>query len=75
MIGPAIKAKRDCWVLATKVAQPTGPDVTDLGLSRRHVMQAVDASLTRLQTDHIDLYHIHGRPETPWEQSCRASAT
>ena len=36
-----------------------GPDVTDRGLSRRHIMQAVEASLKRLQTDHIDLYYIH----------------
>ena len=36
-IGPAIKAKRNRWVLATKVAQKTGPDVTDAGLSRRHI--------------------------------------
>ena len=39
IIGPAIKAKRDRWVLATKLAQPTGPSVTDSGLSRRYMMQ------------------------------------
>ena len=73
VIGPAIKAKRDRWVLATKVAQSTGPDVTDRGLSRRHVMQAVDASLKRLQTDHIDLYYIHRvDPDTAWEQTIAA---
>src|SRR5436190_33398 len=49
VIGPAIKAKRDRWVLATKVAQSTGPNITDRGLSRRHLMQAVEASLKRLQ--------------------------
>ena len=73
MIGPAIKAKRDRWVLATKVAQSTGPDVTDRGLSRRHIMQAVEASLKRLQTDHIDLYYIHRvDPDTAWEQTIAA---
>jgi aryl-alcohol dehydrogenase-like predicted oxidoreductase len=73
VIGHAIKATRDRWVLATKVAQATGPDVTDRGLSRRHVMQAVDASLTRLQTDHIDLYYIHRvDPDTAWEQTIAA---
>ena len=73
VIGPAIKAARDRWVLATKVAQPTGPAVTDRGLSRRHVMQAVDASLARLRTDHIDLYYIHRvDPDTAWEQTIAA---
>ncbi len=61
IIGPAIKAKRDRWVLATKLAQSTGPGVTDQGLSRRHMMRAVEASLKRLQTDHIDLYYIAPR--------------
>jgi len=73
VIGPAIAATRDRWVLATKVAQATGPAVTDQGLSRRHVMQAVDASLARLRTDHIDLYYIHRvDPDTPWEQTIAA---
>ena len=73
VIGPAIKATRDRWVLATKVAQPTGPGVTDRGLSRGHVMQAVEASLARLQTDHIDLYYIHRvDPDTAWEQTIAA---
>jgi aryl-alcohol dehydrogenase-like predicted oxidoreductase len=70
IIGPAIKAKRDRWVLATKLAQSTGPAVTDSGLSRRYMMQAVEASLKRLQTDHIDLYYIHRvDPNTPWEST------
>ncbi len=69
VIGPAIKAKRDRWVLATKVAQSTGPNITDRGLSRRHLMQAVEASLKRLQTDHIDVYYIHRvDPDTAWEE-------
>jgi aryl-alcohol dehydrogenase-like predicted oxidoreductase len=70
IIGPAIKAKRDRWVLATKLAQSTGPAVTDSGLSRRYMMKAVEASLKRLQTDHIDLYYIHRvDPNTPWEST------
>ena len=70
VIGPAIKAKRDRWVLATKGAQQMGPNVTDRGLSRRYLMRAVDASLKRLQTDHIDVYYIHRiDPFTPWEQT------
>lgn len=70
IIGKVIKGKRDGWVLATKGAQKTGPKVTDMGLSRRHLIRAVDASLKRLQTDHIDLYYIHRiDPDTPWEQA------
>jgi aryl-alcohol dehydrogenase-like predicted oxidoreductase len=73
VIGPAIKAKRDRWVLATKLAQSTGPAVTDGGLSRRHIVQAVEASLARLQTDWIDLYYIHRvDPDTAWEHTIAA---
>ncbi len=73
IVGPAIKAKRDRWVLATKVAQKAGPSVTDMGLSRRHLIRAVEASLKRLQADHIDLYYIHRiDPDTPWEQTIAA---
>jgi aryl-alcohol dehydrogenase-like predicted oxidoreductase len=73
IVGPAIKEKRDRWVLATKGAQQFGPNVTDRGLSRRYLMRAVDASLKRLQTDHIDVYYIHRiDPFTPWEQTIAA---
>jgi aryl-alcohol dehydrogenase-like predicted oxidoreductase len=73
VIGPAIKAKRGRWVLATKVAQSTGPDITDRGLSRRHIVQAAEASLKRLQTDCIDLYYIHRTdPNTAWESTIAA---
>ena len=69
-VGPAIRAQRDRWVLATKGAQQMGPNVTDAGLSRRHLIKAVDASLKRLQTDYIDVYYIHRvDPNTPWEQT------
>src|SRR5256886_9962539 len=51
--------RRDDYVLATKVYYPTGPGPNDRGLSRKHIMAAVDASLRRLGTDHIDLYQIH----------------
>jgi aryl-alcohol dehydrogenase-like predicted oxidoreductase len=70
IVGPAIKAKRDHWVLATKGGQKAGPNVTDMGLSRRHLVRAVDASLKRLQADHIDLYYIHRiDSHTAWEQT------
>jgi len=70
LVGAATKANRGRWVLATKVAQQMGPSVTDTGLSRRHLMRAVEGSLRRLQTDHIDLYYIHRvDPGTAWEQT------
>ena len=73
IVGPAIKGKRDRWVLATKVAQQMGPSITDAGLSRRHLMRAVEGSLQRLATDHIDLYYIHRiDPRTPWETTVAA---
>ena len=73
VIGPAIRAKRERWVLATKVAQQMGPHITDRGLSRRHLMQAVDASCQRLQTDRIDIYYIHRvDPDTAWEETIAA---
>lgn len=73
IVGPAIKARRDHWVLATKGAQQMGPNVTDRGLSRRYLFRAVEASLKRLQADHIDIYYIHRLdPFTPWEQTIAA---
>jgi aryl-alcohol dehydrogenase-like predicted oxidoreductase len=68
VIGEAIKAKRDQWIVATKVGNKAGSGMLDRGLSRRHLMHAVDASLRRLQTDYIDLYYIHRVDEsTAWE--------
>jgi len=52
-------ANRDDYVLATKVYYPTGPGPNDRGLSRKHVLSAIDASLRRLGTDYVDLYQIH----------------
>jgi aryl-alcohol dehydrogenase-like predicted oxidoreductase len=64
---------RDQYVLATKLLLRMGPGHNQIGLSRYHVMQAVDASLKRLQADHIDLYQIHGRdPFTPLEETLDA---
>jgi aryl-alcohol dehydrogenase-like predicted oxidoreductase len=51
--------RREDYVLATKVFYPMGPGANDRGLSRKHIMAAVDASLRRLGTEHIDLYQIH----------------
>jgi 1-deoxyxylulose-5-phosphate synthase len=61
---------RDDYVLATKVFFPMGQGANDRGLSRKHVLSAIDASLRRLATDHVDLYQIHRWDyETPIEET------
>jgi 1-deoxyxylulose-5-phosphate synthase len=66
-------ARRDDYVLATKVFFPTGSGVNDRGLSRKHIMASIDASLRRLGTDHVDLYQIHRWDgETPIEETMAA---
>jgi aryl-alcohol dehydrogenase-like predicted oxidoreductase len=73
IVGKALKGRRDTVVLATKVHGPMGEDPNQQGNSRRWIMQAVDASLRRLQTDHIDLYQIHRpSPETDIEETLSA---
>jgi aryl-alcohol dehydrogenase-like predicted oxidoreductase len=65
-------ARKDV-VLATKVFGRVGPGRNDAGASRGHIMDAAEASLRRLQTDHIDLYQIHGNDSvTPVEETLRA---
>jgi aryl-alcohol dehydrogenase-like predicted oxidoreductase len=65
-------ARKDV-VIATKVFGRVGPGRNDVGASRGHIMDAVEASLRRLQTDHIDLYQIHGNDSvTPLEETLRA---
>jgi aryl-alcohol dehydrogenase-like predicted oxidoreductase len=64
---------RDDYVLATKVFFPVGRGVNDRGLSRKHIHAAIDASLRRLGTDHVDLYQIHRwDPDTPIEETMEA---
>jgi aryl-alcohol dehydrogenase-like predicted oxidoreductase len=75
-LGQSLKnlniARKDV-IIATKVFGRTGPGRNDVGASRGHIMDAVDASLQRLQTDHIDLYQIHGNDTiTPIEETLRA---
>ncbi|XWW46132.1 aldo/keto reductase [Fibrella sp. USSR17] len=75
VVGRALRdfAKRDDIVLATKVFNPMGPGPNDRGLSRKHIMQAIDASLKRLGTDYVDLYQIHRwDPNTPIEETMEA---
>ena len=62
--------RRDDYVLATKVFFPMGDGPNDRGLSRKHVLAAIDASLERLGVDHVDLYQIHRwDPATPIEET------
>jgi 1-deoxyxylulose-5-phosphate synthase len=64
---------RDRVVIATKVYFPMGDDPNQKGLSRKHIMHAIDESLRRLGTDYVDLYQIHRfDPETPVEETLQA---
>jgi aryl-alcohol dehydrogenase-like predicted oxidoreductase len=73
--GRAIKGTRDRWVVATKVANPVGKGPNQGGLSRKWVMQAVEASLKRLGTDYIDLYYLHKEDhDTPLAETVHALA-
>jgi aryl-alcohol dehydrogenase-like predicted oxidoreductase len=66
-------AHRDDYVLATKVYYPTGSGPNDRGLSRKHILAGIDASLQRLGTDYVDLYQIHRwDAETPIEETMAA---
>ena len=66
-------ARREDYVLATKVYYPTGPGPNDRGLSRKHVLDAIDASLRRLGTEYVDLYQVHRwDDETPIEETMEA---
>jgi aryl-alcohol dehydrogenase-like predicted oxidoreductase len=59
IVGRWMKGKREQFVVATKCFAPMGPNRWDSGNSRRHIMDAIDASLRRLQTDFVDLYQVH----------------
>jgi 1-deoxyxylulose-5-phosphate synthase len=76
ILGRALKdfaASRDKVVIATKVRQPMGPGPNDYGLSRKHILDSIDASLKRLGTDYVDLYQIHRWDyETPIEETMQA---
>ena len=65
--------RRDDYLLATKVYYPTGTSPNDRGLSRKHILASIDASLERLGTSHVDLYQIHRwDTETPIEETMAA---
>jgi len=66
----AIFSRRDEYVIATKVGSTIGPGPHQRGLSRKHILTAIDDSLRRLGTDHVDLYQIHRwDPDTPIEET------
>lgn len=72
IVGQSLSGRRDKVVLATKVRHRRGEGTNDLGLSRRHILQEVENSLRRLQTDYIDLYYAHmWDPLVPIEETMR----
>ena len=75
IVGRAVRdfARRDQVVIATKAFFPMGDGPNDRGLSRTHLLEAIDGSLRRLGTDHVDLYQIHRwDPDTPIEETLEA---
>ncbi len=73
IVGKWLKGRRADFVLATKLRHAMGSRPNDAGLSRKHIMEAVEASLRRLQTDYIDLYQVHAPdPDTPIDETLRA---
>ncbi len=73
VVGKALEGRRDDVVLATKVGRPIGQDPNRQGASRRWIVAAVEGSLRRLGTDHIDLYQLHRPdPDTDIEETLAA---
>ncbi|MCE2450147.1 MAG: aldo/keto reductase, partial [Candidatus Latescibacteria bacterium] len=73
ILGRLIQGERDKLVITSKVCGSMGDGPNDRGLSRRHIVQAVEASLKRLQTDRLDLYFVHNFDEdTPMEETLAA---
>jgi aryl-alcohol dehydrogenase (NADP+) len=73
IVGRWLKGKREQYVVATKCFAPMGTRPWDMGNSRRHIMDAIDASLRRLGTDFVDLYQLHfDDPGTPLDETLQA---
>ncbi len=73
IIGKWLRGKRADYVVATKCYGRMGPHPWNAGLSRKHILEAIDASLERLQTDYVDLLQLHHPdPDTPLDESLRA---
>lgn len=76
IVGKAIAGRRDALLLSTKVRMRTGDGPNDAGLSRQHIIGGIEASLRRLGTDHIDLYHVHEWDgQTPLDETTEALDT
>lgn len=73
IVGAWLQGRRQCFVVATKCRMRVGHGPNDEGLSRRHVLKAVEDSLRRLRTDYLDLYQTHSPDaDTPREETLRA---
>lgn len=73
LLGKALKSRRREAIIATKFFNPMGTGPNDSGMSRVHIMQAIDDSLKRLQMDYVDIYYIHHvDTQTPLEEMLRA---
>lgn len=69
ILGKAVASRRSSVLISTKATFRTGEGPNDLGSSRHHLIQACETSLRRLQTDYIDVYHLHGFDQlTPWKR-------
>lgn len=73
IVGRWLKGKRERFVLATKAVGKMGPSPWDQGASRKHLLDAIDASLKRLDTDYVDLYQLHSDDrDTPLDETLEA---
>nr|WP_276508840.1 aldo/keto reductase [Trinickia caryophylli] len=73
IVGRWLKGQRQRFVLATKAVGKMGPSPWDQGASRKHLLDAIDASLARLGTDYVDLYQLHSDDrETPLDETLEA---
>ena len=76
IVGTWLRGKRHQYVLATKCVGAMGPKPWDQGMSRKHILDAIDASLRRLGTDYVDLYQLHSYdPATPIDEALEALDT
>lgn len=76
IVGRWLKGRRDDFVLATKAVHEMGPHAWQKGASRKHLLDAIDASLKRLNTDYVDLYQLHNDDrDTPLDEMLEALDT